>query len=195
MKLTNITLSIATIAIGPLIAITSATLVAQEPDTKSVEPAKSAVEVATEKRMQELLKAFEKRMSSSKLIGQFTITGMENEKPRIEEYHILSVRKLEKGDYWELKARIKYGDHDITWPIQVEVKWAGGTPVITVDRLTIPRLGTFDARVLIRKQQYAGTWSHDAVGGHMFGRIEKLTEEDLKNQPSRKKKTEGADDK
>ncbi len=130
--------------------------------------------------LQQRLKNFEQRMSGSKLVGRFTIDAKEPENSNVEEYHILNVRKLEKGDYWEFKARIKYGDHDLTVPIPVEVKWAGNTPVITVDQLTIPGLGTFDARVLLRKDKYAGTWSHDNVGGHMFGRIEKMTDEDLK---------------
>jgi hypothetical protein len=35
-------------------------------------------------------------------------------------------------------------------------------------------LGTFDARVVIHDQKYAGTWKHGEVGGHLFGTIEKL---------------------
>jgi hypothetical protein len=38
----------------------------------------------------------------------------------------------------------------------------------------IPTLGTFTARVFFYGNRYAGTWQHDKVGGHMFGRIEKL---------------------
>jgi hypothetical protein len=53
----------------------------------------------------------------------------------------------------------------------VEVKWAGKTPVITLDNVTIPGLGTFSSRVVIDGPLYAGTWQHDAVGGHMFGKI------------------------
>ncbi len=57
--------------------------------------------------------------------------------------------------------------------IKVPVEWAGKTPVICVTDLEIPLVGTgkFGARVLFDGDMYAGTWSHDAVGGHMFGRI------------------------
>ena len=56
------------------------------------------------------------------------------------------------------------------------MKWAGKTPVITLDNVTIPGLGTFSSRVVIDGALYAGTWQHDAVGGHMFGRIVPIAE-------------------
>jgi len=57
------------------------------------------------------------------------------------------------------------------------VKWAGDTPVITLTNLGIPGLGTFTSRVVIYDNRYAGTWQHDKVGGNLFGRIERVTEE------------------
>ena len=60
---------------------------------------------------------------------------------------------------------------DLTVPVPVQVKWAGKTPVITVDKVSIPGLGTFSARVLLDNDRYAGTWSHDEKGGHLFGEI------------------------
>jgi hypothetical protein len=59
----------------------------------------------------------------------------------------------------------------------LDVKWAANTPVITLDELTIPVLGTFSARVVLHDNKYAGTWRHDAVGGHLFGVIEKASED------------------
>ena len=166
--------------VGCNLAITR-NVAAQDASSKKSEAGANLDQPADDQtNLQQLLKKFEQRMSGSKLVGRFTIDARESENSNVEEYHILNVRKLEKGDYWEFKARIKYGDHDLTVPIPVEVKWAGNTPVITVDQLTIPGLGTFDARVLLRKDKYAGTWSHDNVGGHMFGRIEKMSDEDLK---------------
>ena len=50
--------------------------------------------------------------------------------------------------------------------------------MITVDKLTIPGMGTFDARVVIRGGKYAGTWMHDDVGGHLFGTISRIEEAD-----------------
>lgn len=114
-------------------------------------------------------------LTQTRWTGQFTITGAEEKPPAPEYYEILKAEKAETGDYWNLLARIKYGDKDATLPLPpIEIKWAGQTPVITVDRVTVPGFGTFDARVLIRRGQYAGTWSHDNVGGHLFGKIEKM---------------------
>lgn len=123
---------------------------------------------------QALYKQFSERMSGVKLVGQFTIHGKEDQKPVQEEYAILRATKMEKGDFWLLQARIKYGKNDVTLPLPLEIKWAGTTPVITLDKTTIPGLGTFSARVVIDENAYAGTWTHDKVGGHLFGRISKI---------------------
>ncbi len=128
-----------------------------------------------------------KYLSGTKWSGQFTMSG--KAETRTEHYEILSAEKGEIGDYWNLVARIKYGDHDTTLPLPpIEIKFAGGTPVITIDKVFFPGFGTFDARVLIRKGQYAGTWAHVAgekgggVGGHMFGTIEKMDAEEVKKK-------------
>ena len=139
-------------------------------------------ESESDKSRNPLHEKFQKGLTNTKFIGNFTVTGMEDKAPKEEEYTITSVKKLEKGDWWEIVARIKYGDHDLTVPMRMEVKWADKTPVITVDRLFIPGLGTFDARVLLRKDKYAGTWAHDSVGGHLFGRIVKLDEKSKTDQ-------------
>ena len=58
----------------------------------------------------------------------------------------------------------------------VTVKWAGDTPVMSLDKVGIPGLGTFSARVVLHEGRYAGTWIHDDVGGHMFGAITAMPE-------------------
>lgn len=120
---------------------------------------------------------FESLLKKSALVGTFTIDGDKQPNPRAERYEISKVVKQSEGDYWNFFARIQYGEHDVTLPIPVEVKWAGTTPVITVDNLTIPGMGTFDARVLISDKKYAGTWRHGKVGGLMYGQIEKQAAE------------------
>ena len=78
---------------------------------------------------------------------------------------------MSQGDLWVFTARIKYGKRDVTLPMPIPVKWVGDTPVISLDKLTLPGLGTFSAHVVIDGKKYAGTWSHGKVGGHMFGTI------------------------
>lgn len=116
-----------------------------------------------------------KYLTGTKWTGKFTMTDQEDQPAAEEKYEIIEATKAEEGDKWNLVARIQYGGKDVTLPLPtLEIKWAGETPVITVDKMVIPGMGTFDARVLIRKGQYAGTWAHGKVGGHMFGKIEKV---------------------
>lgn len=117
---------------------------------------------------------FQNMLSGVKLVGHFTIAGQDVKDLKEESYEIRSVTKLPTGDLWLFQARIRYGDRDMTLPLPLEVKWAGDTPIITLDDVTIPGLGTFGARVVIHDQKYAGTWRHGDVGGHLFGKIEKL---------------------
>ncbi len=119
---------------------------------------------------------FRKLVTNVRLSGHFTIVGEDLKNLRREEYVITGATKLGNGDFWALTSRIKYGDVDLTVPVPIQVRWAGDTPVIALDRVTIPALGTFSARVVLDDGRYAGTWSHDEKGGHLFGVIERLPE-------------------
>lgn len=125
----------------------------------------------SKKEMQELYAKFTKLLTGAKLRGQFTIDGRPMNQLVEETYEIQKVEKQPKGDAWIVTARIKYGKYDTVFPVPLDVKWAGKTPVMTLDNMTIPGMGTFGARVVFHKDKYAGTWSHDEVGGHMFGRV------------------------
>lgn len=161
-------------------------LAAPEPPTPEAQPTckpanpgvavESSQEEATSQPTQttaERDEEFKKLVTNVRLVGNFTMDGADEVKLQREEYAITGAMKLGGGDYWALTARIKYGDVDLTVPVPVQVKWAGNTPVITVDSVKIPGLGTFSARVLLDKARYAGTWSHDENGGHLFGVIER----------------------
>jgi hypothetical protein len=117
--------------------------------------------------------ALEKQLSGTKFIGAFTIDGKKGA-PAKEEYTILDVRKIGKGDLFLFRARVKFGKTDITLPMPLPIKWAGDTPVISMDNLSIPGLGTFSAHVVIDGDKYAGTWKHGKVGGHLFGKISRI---------------------
>jgi hypothetical protein len=87
-----------------------------------------------------------------------------------DKYTILGVTKL-LGDRWLINARIQYGQINVVAPIPVQVKWAGDTPVIIVDKIGIPGGGTYSARVLIYEKTYAGTWTGGDHGGLLNGVI------------------------
>lgn len=131
------------------------------------EPAKPAAQSIPSQ--DELIKKLTKDLTGVKLVGRFTVTGKGEMTPKEEEYTITSAMKLDEPDLWLLKARVKYGKTDGTFPIPLEIKWAGDTPVITLTNLEIPGLGTFSSRVVIYEGRYAGTWQHGDVGGHLFG--------------------------
>ncbi len=115
---------------------------------------------------------FVKLLTGAKLRGQFTLDGRPMNDLHEEAYDIQKVEKLPDGDMWAITTHIKYGEHDLTVPVVLEVKWAGTTPVLTLDNMAIPGMGTFSARVVLHKDKYAGTWQHDDKGGHLFGMIE-----------------------
>ncbi len=118
----------------------------------------------------ELEKKFEKAMNNVVLVGSFTVKGREN-KLTTERYVISKVVKVQDG-FWLFHARIQYNRTDLNVPLLLEVKWAGDTPVIVVDKVKVPGGGTYTARVLIYDNQYVGTWDAGDHGGQMFGRIE-----------------------
>ncbi|OYP31102.1 hypothetical protein [Rhodopirellula sp. MGV] len=126
-------------------------------------------------------------LSGTQFIGKFTVDGQDVAKT--ETYTITSCEKLDLPDVFRFKARIKYGDVDQEVPLDLKVLWSGNTPVITLDSLWIPTMGTFDARVLIQPGKeagrYAGTWQHGDHGGHLFGKIVKI--EETANQPTETK--------
>lgn len=154
-------------------------------------PAKPPAAAMTQ---EELEREFAETMSGSTLVGSFTSIkfgaaeenaeeeagkeGAKNGKapapPKLKQdrYTLGKVAKL-KDDLWLFESRIQYGDHDVTLPLTITVKWAGDTPVISLSDLTIPGLGTFSARILVYRDCYAGMWAHGDHGGQMFGRVVK----------------------
>jgi hypothetical protein len=108
-------------------------------------------------------------MSGATLVGYSTRTNREGLSGE-ERYAIQKVSKM-AGDTWLFHTHVKYGSTDLPVPIPLTIRWAGDTPVITLTDLSIPGLGTFTARVLLYRDQYAGTWSGENAGGQMFGKI------------------------
>ena len=125
---------------------------------------------------EKLFKKFEQAMENVRFSGHFTVTGR-NVKPAQETYEIQKVEKLGDGDLWIFTARVKYGGKDVVLPMALPVKWVGKTPVITMENVALPGLGTFSAHVVIDGDKYAGTWAHGKVGGHLYGTIEKMKKE------------------
>jgi len=115
-------------------------------------------------------RAFIESMSGVTLVGNSTRLSREGVSGQ-ERYYIDGVSYI-SGDMWLFRARFKYHGSELPLPIPISVKWAGDTPVITLTDLAIPGAGTYTARVVLYRGQYAGTWSgKNGEGGQLFGKI------------------------
>ncbi len=126
--------------------------------------------VAQSVELNERERAFERQMSGCQMVGFFTANDAKSKVPQEDRYTISKVTKLQ-GDTWRFDAKIEYGKKSVSVPVPVQVVWAGDTPTIQVTELGIPMLGKFSARVVIYDGQYAGLWSGEGHGGHMYGEI------------------------
>ena len=147
------------------VCLLSVTLAVRAEDTQ---PA-AEVEMTVEEQ------AFAKLLTGADLVGSFTLDGRDGA-PQQDRYSITKATKV-KGNNWVIYARIKYGEVDITVPVAVKVDWAGKTPVLSVNDLKIPGLGSeFGSAIVFQGDRYAGTWDHGKIGGHMWGRVERTPE-------------------
>lgn len=111
-------------------------------------------------------------LTDCQFVGHFTVDGKEDRVPKTERYTIGKCERLPEADMYRMTTTITYGDVNNEVPIDVKILWSGSTPVITLDNLWIPGMGTFSSRVLIHGDRYAGTWQHGEKGGHLFGSVE-----------------------
>lgn len=150
---------------------------------------KPAEKSSSPERQAKLEAALAKMLSGATLEGSFTSTGAGSDSTKLarDKYMLGEVRKV-SGELWQFPARIQYGDKDITLPILLPIRWAGDTPVVTVDDLPLPGFGTVSARVMFFQGHYAGYWKHGDHGGNMFGVIHPAGKEQPKTKapsPSR----------
>lgn len=113
----------------------------------------------------------EQLLNGITLVGRSTTTGRDTLSSE-ERYVIEGVTRL-TGDSWLVRSRFQYSGRDIPIVIPVEIRWAGDTPVLCLTDFAIPGMGTFSARVVFFRGEYAGTWSAVKYGGQMFGRLER----------------------
>ena len=135
-------------------------------------------DLQTTAEQEALEQAFAESMRDVVLEGNFTVqragdeSAEEGESPKLQtdRYHISEIVHR-AGDLWTFHTRIQFGNRDFTFPVPVNLLWAGDTPVVSVTDLGLPGMGTYTARVVFYKDSYAGTWWADEAGGNMFGRI------------------------
>jgi hypothetical protein len=156
-----------------LALLISATALASAQDSpKPVAPEKPKAAAAKPALTQDELEAkFIATLSRATMTGRWCLVQDGQLTPeREEKYTIVGAKKLE-GDSWMIGSKMNYGGREMIMPIPVKLKWAGDTPVITVDNLKIPGGGTYSARVLVYDHTYAGTWSGGDKVGLLSGMI------------------------
>ncbi len=124
-----------------------------------------------------LEKRFAESLADVVLDGTFRMSGAPDDRGRTtlgpaaaERYSVRSAVRAE-DDFWVITARVQYGEHDVELPIRLRVVWAEDAPIITLDELFLPGLGTYSARVMIFRDYYAGTWFGGGCGGVLSGQI------------------------
>lgn len=122
-------------------------------------------------RRSALERKFQETLSGAVLVGKWRLVrGDKLGEEKGDRYSLGKVTRV-RGDTWTIEARIQFGEKDVAIPVPVKVLWAGDTPVITVDKLWLPGLGTYTARVVVHNGLYAGTWFGTGYGGLMSGTI------------------------
>jgi hypothetical protein len=179
----------------PISCIAFALLLLVPVSAGAQDAAKAAAEkaAAAQSSQEELEQQFSEKMTGATLLGQFTVSDMNDGKPLAQDRYALgAVTKLPNG-LWQFEAHIQYGDKDVKIPLALPVKWAGDTPVITVTNIAFPGLGTYSARVLFYGDSYAGTWSGKTHGGEMWGKIIPKGQEAPELKPADDKDSEKKD--
>jgi hypothetical protein len=128
----------------------------------------TAQEPATTVEMTPVEKEFQEMMTNVIMVGHFTV----GDKTELydDRYVIEGVTKVKDG-LWRFNARVQFNKKDVPVAINIPIFFAGDTPVLSLPRQSIQGLGMYEARLVIYKGGYAGTWGGGAGGGKMFGNI------------------------
>ena len=146
--------------------ISGSTLTAQEKAAPS-----SAVKSAAASSPEQLESAFKSMLAKATLTGRWCSLKEGKMGPEKEDkYTIVSAEKL-GGDKWQIHTRIVMNKQEMVVPIPVQMKWAGDTAVMIVDKLQYPGGGTYSARLIFYNKTYSGSWSGGDHGGLMYGTI------------------------
>lgn len=149
-----------------LLVITTAVLLclgaASKPPAGSKQPKLSAAE-----------EKFSNLLSNCILNGRWCTTSKGKLDEEYQEKYTIQGATKTAEDRWTIHAHIEFAGKSLTVPIPVRLRWAGDTPVITLDKVSVPGFGVYSGRVLIFENTYAGTWSVKDRGGMLHGMIEK----------------------
>lgn len=115
-------------------------------------------------------KEFQESMANVLMEGGATRDGKEG--VSTDKYSVVKVEKT-GPESWTFQVKVNMKGTEVVLPLPIDIKWAGDTPVITLTDKILPGMGTYTARVVIYRGNYAGTWSGAHGGGKVFGKLTK----------------------
>jgi len=125
--------------------------------------------------------AFARLLTGARLEGYTTLTdgdgNLMGTELEADSYDLAKVEKGEDGK-WRFTALINYGGRPIPISVSLPVEWAGDMPVIDVEDMKVPFMGTYSARVLFDGDRYVGVWRGDGYGGHILGKVVRARSEE-----------------
>ena len=130
--------------------------------------------------------AFARLLTGARLEGYTTLTDGDGNLMGTElEADSYDLAKVEKGGdgKWRFTALINYGGRPIPISVSLPVEWAGDMPVIDVEDMKVPFMGTYSARVLFDGDRYVGVWRGDGYGGHILGKVVRARSEETAEDP------------
>jgi hypothetical protein len=115
---------------------------------------------------------FQATLTNATLTGRWAPLreGVLGEERGGDSYQIVGVTKV-GGDTWVVRSKLQYREREFVLPIPVQVRFAGDTAILMVDKLTIPDGGTYSARVMFYEHTYSGMWTGGRGGGLLYGVI------------------------
>lgn len=115
---------------------------------------------------------FQAMLTNASLTGRWAPLreGVLGEERGGDSYQIVGATKV-AGETWVVRAKLRYREREFVLPIPVQVKFAGDTAILIVDKLAIPDGGTYSARVMFYEHTYSGMWTGGRGGGLLYGVI------------------------
>lgn len=141
-----------------------------EPPTAPERPAPAAT--SQEPAPADAETRFQAMLTNASLTGRWAPLrdGALGEERGGDSYQIVGATKV-AGETWIVRAKLRYRERDFVLPIPVQVKFAGDTAILMVEKLAIPDGGTYSARVMFCEQTYSGMWTGGRGGGLLYGVI------------------------
>lgn len=116
--------------------------------------------------------SLQRTLTGATLSG-FVARAEHGKSPRIDVAVLIErVAKSKAIHDWTLDVVVAPDGDARKYSVTCDVRWAGPTPVLTINRADLPGIGQFSAKLIIHNCLVAGTWVHDDLRGHAWGMVD-----------------------